>query len=259
MGEYEAIFKRRSVRKYQDEEIAFALLEEIKELAKYPNKLFDIDFDIHVVEDGSKMQNVLKGLIGSYGKIIAPHYLVVTSEKREGYLENVGYALEDLVLKMTEMGLGTCYIGGFYDKNKVQEVIEVKDGHETVIVLAFGYPSKGIDYIKMLVGAKRLGIDEFCDGDFDEQWKYVMDAVRVAPSAMNSQPWRFIKYNNIVDVYIKTNKKSQHIKDMNKIDIGIALQHLKVAAEYFKLSVDFKRLDKEDKDDLTYILSILEG
>ncbi|WDU82496.1 nitroreductase family protein [Caloramator sp. Dgby_cultured_2] len=120
MGEYEAIFKRKSVRKYQEEPITVAELEEVYELISRHPKLYNIDMELHLVENGSQFLDLLKGVIGSYGKIIAPHYLIATSEIKEGYLENVGYALEYIVLKMTEMGLGTCYIGGLYDKKNVK-------------------------------------------------------------------------------------------------------------------------------------------
>lgn len=259
MGEYEAIFKRKSVRKYQEEPITVAELEEVYELISRHPKLYNIDMELHLVEDGSQFLDLLKGVIGSYGKIIAPHYLIATSEIKEGYLENVGYALEYIVLKMTEMGLGTCYIGGLYEKKNVKKIIKMKDSHQPVIVVAFGYPKDATDYIKLIIGSKRrMELEKFCFGDFDNTWRFIMDAVRLSPSAMNSQPWRFYKNQNVIDMYIKSSKNIFHMIEMNRIDAGIALQHLNIAARYFDINLNFKRLANKEKEGCIYITSIIE-
>lgn len=260
MGEYEAIFKRKSVRKYQDDPITVAELDEINDLISNPKKLYDVDMNIHLVEDGNNFSEILKGVIGSYGKIIAPHYLVATSEIKEGYLENIGFVLEDIVLKMTEMGLGTCYIGGLYDKKRIKKIIKIKDSHQPVIVVAFGYPKDEMDYIKLIIGSKkRMDLEKICYGDYDTIWRFIMDAVRLSPSAMNSQPWRFYKNKSLIDMYIRKSKNIFHMIEMNRIDAGIALQHLNIAAKYFDINLEFKRLENKEKDGCIYITSIIEN
>jgi nitroreductase len=262
MGLYDAIYRRKSIRKYSDEEVHIGVLEELKDYVKLVPKLYnDIDIDVHIVEDGSKIQAIMSGIIGSYGKIKAPHYIVVTSEVKEGYLENVGFALEHIVLKMTDMNIGTCWIGGQVKKNLLNGIINMKANHVPVIVVSFGYPKDENETIKTFVNSrKRKHIKEFFSGNLDSQWEKIMEAVRIAPSAINGQPWRFFRDGNRIDVY-STKKNfliAKHLETMNRIDIGIALCHLYIAAQNFHKDICFKKELNVANKGYIYILSVFE-
>ena len=60
---------------------------------------------------GAEAGSLLKGCVGYHDLMIeAPHYLVIASEPAPSYLENAGFMGEDLVLKMTELEIETCWI-----------------------------------------------------------------------------------------------------------------------------------------------------
>lgn len=256
MNQFNAIYKRKSIRKYQLDELPVGLLYEIKEEVRNLDKLYDeIEMDVHLAE-GNKIQNILGGIIGSYGKIMAPYYLVITSKREEGYLENVGYALENIVLKLTTMGIGTCWIGGSINKALLSNIIKIKGNHIPVILISIGYPMDGNDLTKKIIGGKRKDLSEIVIGDISKTWQLIFDAVKWAPSAVNSQPWRFFVQKGRVDMYIKNPnillKKS--LQDMNRIDAGIALSHLKIAANEYGKEVEFIR-NLQEKKDHVYITS----
>lgn len=73
--------------------------------------------------------------------------------------------------------------------------------------------------------------------------------VRLAPSAVNKQPWRIVKENNNYHFYI-------HGKgNFPKIDIGIALSHFHLMCKELNLSGMFKKQKPEIESNYEYIIS----
>ncbi len=254
---YDAIYRRRSIRRYELASLSESVLEGIRVLCGNPKKLHDIQTQVHVVEDGSRMHSVIPGIIGSYGKVRAPHYLVVTSEAREGYLENVGYLMESIVLELTRQGIGTCWIGGKIERRLLAEITDIADHHEVVIVISFGNPQSGVKLFRSK-GGRRKGLSELVLGDADETWQTIIDAARVAPSAMNGQPWRFAcETAREVNVYIKRSRLlNKHLAQLNHIDIGIALRHLQIAAENLGERVSFRQGQGKPLSGHEYVISM---
>lgn len=60
----------------------------------------------------------------------------------KGYLAlNVAIAIEHIVLRATDLGLGSCWIGRF-DSEKTKEILELSDNLEVMILLPVGYPAQ---------------------------------------------------------------------------------------------------------------------
>ncbi|AOT72185.1 hypothetical protein [Geosporobacter ferrireducens] len=51
---------------------------------------------------------------------------------------------EDAALKMTEIGIGTCWIRGFFDRNLIRNVIEIKEGEINGCLHCFGIEKKAV-------------------------------------------------------------------------------------------------------------------
>jgi nitroreductase len=54
---------------------------------------------------------------------------------------NVGIAITHMMLKAVDLGLGTCWIGGF-DPLKVKEILALDDNLHVVALLPIGYPER---------------------------------------------------------------------------------------------------------------------
>ncbi len=66
------------------------------------------------------------------------------SKKRHGipyYVAETAIAAEHAVLMATEIGLGTCWVGGF-DERKVKKILRVPTGHRVVGLITVGYPEE---------------------------------------------------------------------------------------------------------------------
>lgn len=260
---YDAIFRRKSVRKYSDKDLSKSFLDKLDGYTDDLDKLYDdIAIETHIVENGSKIQNIMSGIIGSYGKIKAPHYMVVTSEKKEGYLENVGFAIEPVILKLTTAKIGTCWIGGHVPKEELKDILDIKNGHEAVIVISFGRAEDKT--LRDKEKAKRKDISEITIGNLEDGWKKFIKSARYAPSAVNTQPWRFKTEKDKLHAYsIKRSRFTKMITGdlhlLHRIDVGISLSHMKIAADEFDHDLVFKDLkDYPSIKKLKYITSVIK-
>ncbi|MCY6369395.1 nitroreductase family protein [Clostridium ganghwense] len=258
---YEAIFKRKSVRKYKDDKISKDIIEKVQFICDNIKGIYDnIEFKTYIVDDTDMVEKMYGGIIGKYGKIKAPQYIVVTSEEKEGYLENLGYIFEKVILNLTEMGLGTCWIGTPFKKKVLNEIIKIQENHKPVFLIAFGYCEDSDKlYRKNISEFKRKDMNELVEGKIQRGWKAIFEAARIAPSATNSQPWRFVVDNNYVHIYCikRTNIISKKIYDnLNRIDMGIVLSHLDIAMQNFQCKKEFKQLQGYDKRGCRYLASI---
>ena len=88
-------------------------------------------------------------------------------------------------------------------------------------------------------------------------WKEPLEMVRLAPSAVNKQPWRAIVKDNVVHFYLKRSKGFEKASDldMQMIDMGIALSHFSLGAEDGNLNIEFIQKDPHLLSDMEYIAS----
>mgnify|MGYP003291617733 CR=1 FL=1 len=201
----EQIYVRKSCRNYLDDEIDMDLIREFISSVKPLNS--DINYYYEILT---------KDEVNLRTRWHAPYYLALYSEKKEEYLENIGFVFQQVSLFMQSIDIGSCWVGLGSIKKK---------NPEFVILIAFGKSDK---MTRNLDDFKRKGLDEISDGVDDR-----LTPARLAPSAVNSQPWYFKHSSDGFDVYQRKQNivKRQFLKKWNPIDVGIALAHMYVANE----------------------------
>jgi nitroreductase len=109
-----------------------------------------------------------------------------------------------------------------------------------------GYPKK-VETRNYPKDYKRKNIKEIVIGDFVQD--NLLESVRIAPSAVNLQPWLIEKIDKKYNFYIKPAKSlmEKMIKSMRFIDMGIAIAHLFVQAKADGLDVSFGFESKDIK------------
>ena len=222
---YDVIFKRKSVKKYDQTPLDERALEEISNQLKNLKPMYnDIKTEVKIIP--------LKQV--ETKKKQAPHYIAVFSEPKNDYLVNVGYMLQQMDLFLSGNDIGSCWQGS---PRPNEDVLKSSD-LEFVIVMSFGNPKKSKSKELHRNGAsdfKRKSLSEISTvKGLDE----VLEAARLAPSAGNSQPWFFTGDENMIHAYgpkpyaVKEHKAPK-VKKYNVISMGIALYHLQVALEHF--------------------------
>ena len=71
----------------------------------------------------------------------APHYLLLMSAPHSYAAINAGYMMEDLVLKLTELDIDTCWMT-FTDSDKIKKALSLTTPLEVAAIVAFGYGEK---------------------------------------------------------------------------------------------------------------------
>lgn len=167
--------------------------------------------------------------------------ILLYSEKKDRYLQNIGYLGEQLDLYLVSQNIGTLWFG----IGKTNE--PSYEGLDFVIMIAMSKVEDVRKFRKDMFKSKRKSIDEIWQG---ETISGVSDIVRFAPSACNTQPWIVERADTVLNVYRykKQGKRgimpADKVTFYNQIDMGIflcfldlCLMHEGIAYEV-KLSTD---------------------
>lgn len=230
MNSYEAVFCRRSVRKFRMEPVAADILDKIRKFSANAAPLDGSSrVELEIYEHVNKKEKV-RGM----WKTEAPYYLLVYCEDTPGAYRNAGYVAEQLVLYMTLKELGSCYLGD----TKIGP--SEKNGLKRLLVIAFGY-AEGALY-RPAEEAHRISLAGLCvfKDEPGENMKKILKASRMAPSSFNSQPWRFVVYSDRIYVFAKKSVMSGHgmFAVMRDFNMGIVLSHIMLAAEEFWMNME---------------------
>ncbi|MDU2198776.1 MAG: nitroreductase family protein [Peptostreptococcaceae bacterium] len=262
---YDAIFYRKSIRNYSKKSIKSSLMEEVKSLCSnitYLNK--DLNIKAHVVERG----HLIQFLMGKSCEVKAPHYIVITSNEGEHNLENVGFVGEEILLGMTSLGIATCWLQCSLKREDILEFIGLDEididdeKYESKIekpfaIIAFGYAEKQ-EALFRSVGSEpdRKRLKKVCK-KIDRKWVKILNAVRVAPSIKNIQPWLFYSKEYGFDLYEEKPKKGT--LENSKISMGVALKHFDIACKYFNVDAKFEEKEVKRKRGKNYLISIIDN
>ncbi len=148
MDVMEAIRKRRSVRSYQDKEVEQEKLNLILESARLaPSAKNFQEWRFIVIRDKKTRQKLVPAANNQNFVGQAPVVIVCCSEMNDyvmrcgqlAYPIDVAIAIDHMTLKATEEGLGTCWVGSFYE-DKVKEILSIPKEVRVVELLTLGYP-----------------------------------------------------------------------------------------------------------------------
>ena len=179
--------------------------------------------------------DVFKGAIGSYFFKVteAPYYIAFIANMSAPNIQAItGYLGEGVILEATALGLNTCWVGGFFRRESVMKQINLQNDERVLAITPIGYSKEEADRVG--VSSKRYrrkNLDKLVvSGKVgDNRWvKSALEAVRIAPSAANRQPWRFkISDNSII---VSANSKREGIGVSRRLDCGIAMLHTELGA-----------------------------
>jgi nitroreductase len=144
--------------------------------------------------------------IGTYGYTKGFRALLAAISKPErNALFEMAYVLHGLVLRLTNAGVQTVWMGGAFNREDVMKSTGVAGDEIIAAIVPLGYASdrkRLIDYAAPLVlkATKRKPMDDvyfFCDfetplGENADLLHAALDVARRAPSAKNRQPWRAV-------------------------------------------------------------------
>ncbi len=190
-----------------------------------------------------------KRKLGTYGFIKgAQDFIVGTVEKTQYGREHYGYLMETIILGATDLGLGTCWLGGFFNRSLFSAKINCKADEIIPAITPVGYHAQKTVREKLIrsfaKADKRIPWDQlFFEGNLTNpisdknigEYSTLLEMVQIGPSAGNRQPWRIIKaLNKKIFHFYAINPKDGRFLQYSKfrpIDIGIAVNHFDLTAK----------------------------
>lgn len=213
-----AIMTRTSRRSYLQTPLAPAALASLQRSIREINA--ESGLNILFLEDGGA------ALAGgkSYGMFSGVRALLLL--KGPGDLphlrEKVGYYGEQLVLKATGLGLGTCWVGGTFDRAALQ----IPDEEELICVIPIGNVREENTLkerlIRGVVHRKSKPIEALIAADrpLTDELRAAMELVQRAPTARNLQKVTFRLENNTITAHVPDDYP------LDLVDLGICKLHL---------------------------------
>lgn len=252
----ELIKTRVSSRTFQEKEIPPDTIQALNDFLHIINQETTIQARFALTGRQNQKENDNKKL-GTYGVITgAQTYIVGLIDLSEKDASTFGYFFEKIILKATDLGLQTCWLGGTFKKSDFEKSSTLQENEQIAIVSPVGYQK---EKRRLLESAMR----RFAGSDNRLPWEKLffdqteeiplsreiaglfatcLDMVQLAPSASNKQPWRVIKEKDSFHFFLcRTKGYWLTAFDMQKNDIGIAKCHFELSAKELGLFGTWKQ------------------
>lgn len=250
---YNMIFKRKSFHLFRDNKtrtyfnennhLTNEELEDIYKVFKtFIPLIKDIKVEIKIVQNN--LTTCKRG---------QEYCVLFYSEKKDNYLQNIGYLGEQLDLYLVSKNIGTLWFG--VGKTELLKYNEL----DFVTMMAIGKVPENM-FRKDMFKSKRKPLEEIWEGS-----KYLMIAniVRFTPSSCNTQPW-FVKEDNhqlLVYRYRKPGKRGimpvDKVVYQNLIDIGIFIYFLGLCLNNYNINHSIEVFSDNEQNDAELTLSAI--
>ena len=138
----EVLEKRRSIRRYKDAPVHREKILKMLEAARIaPSAGHRQPWHFIVVEDKEAIKNLAK----SEWAADAPVMIVGLADQAASQnwcINDLGIALEHIVLAATNLGLGTCWMGQTGREEMIKDLLDIPDNFKVVAVVPVGVPDE---------------------------------------------------------------------------------------------------------------------
>ena len=238
---YEMIFKRKSFHMFKD--IGCIAPEELDAIEAFYRGVQPLDADIKTAMRivPSKETTCKRG---------QEYCILLYSEKKDGYLPNIGYIGQQLDLYLASQDIGALWFG-------IGKVSEPQYGGLDFVIMIAIAKMPAEKFRKDMFKSKRKPLEEtWCCDTYQE----IGNIARFAPSACNTQPWKVEKSDGEFWVYRykKPGKRgimpADKVAYYNRIDIGIYLLFLEVCFAHHGLEFNRELFADDAPEDCEQVL-----
>lgn len=255
---YSALIQnRKSFREFTDQQVSFDKLEALRVYYQNHARRLIPELKTQLCFFGTDSRSALEGAAGYRQFLVgAPQYLVLLSEKQELSGLNAGYLMEDLILKLADLGLDSCWLT-FADSGEIKDVLGLESDLEVAAIAAFGYGKQAVRRLRLnmrsmsdvdirakyrymepkrsiqdLAFVDTWGNSQDLDryiGFFDDMLWEALYAASLAPSYLNRQAYGFVLHDGSVSLVARPDSYNTHMDA--ELSLGIVLLHFTAVAE----------------------------
>ena len=246
---YRVIEARRSRRRFDQKPLGSELLSQMATVCRN-FKPFPSARSVLITESPD---SVFKGAIGPYGKVKgAPAFVAfIGNMDSPNVYEQVGYTGEGIILEAGALNLATCWVAGFFRRKVVASLTNIGENERVLSVTPIGYASEYLSLEEKLMTGfglahKRRALSGLVTSHNESEWpqwiKPALEAARLAPSAINRQPWRFDVTDNSITVSVNTSRREYGLP--KRLCCGIVMLHIEVAALHYGIMGKWEYLNQ---------------
>ena len=272
----ETIARRVSTRTFSDLPIGGQMRQRLADfLASNTSAPFDSQVRFQLI-DLSESESAQTTNLATYGVIRgAKLFIVGAVERAEKAMQDYGYCMEKNVLLATSLGLGTCWLGGFFNRSLASSRIGASENDLLPGITPVGYAADRRALVDSLLQLAvrprkrrpwaRLFFREDTSTPLKEsdvgEYAVALESVRLAPSASNLQPWRVIATRDPICFHFFLRSRTAYnrlLKDiqLQNVDMGIAMCHFELSAHELGLKGGWRdRRPDIDPGGLEYVVT----
>ena len=261
---YQAIIDRYSVRQYEQDPLSSQQMDLVNELIQHTqpiapdNKIEYLQF--HEI-------NTMDLLVaqGPYGAFVVSQDVLVPYTVTEQFpLVELGFQAQQIVVTLFQAGIGSCYLGTAGREQSVIRHFDLPINAKVGASLVIGIPKE--DGLRSIANffrqpgykTKRLALEDFyAEDEFDHSAEVpdslveVLTAAQRAPSAVNAQPWRFVKSGDWLYLYVIPKVYPFVLSQRHKMtyafhDAGIVMANIWLAYQALGISREWVMYDLDD-------------
>ena len=245
------IQNRKSVREFADKVVPAAMLNEIYSFYDSSAKRLvpGLKTELHIFNEN--VREALENAAGYHKYLVgAPQYLVLLSENHPAAALNAGFIMEDLVLKLSDMEFGSCWVT-FSDSELVKSALKIDSPLDVAAIVAFGYGIKTTKRIRLNIKTMsnvdvvakhrymdpKLSIDELVFlnewgnsegvrehiGFYDDMLWEAFYAASLSPSYLNRQAYGFVIHDGGISLVSKPDDSTT--AHDGALSLGAAMLH----------------------------------
>jgi len=167
MNTYQAILKRRTIRRFAEKPVPFSALKKCVNAARLsPTARNSQPLEFVAVNEAKQVAMLndavnFGGIVKERGRVKGEEpkaFIVILANKEKSDLKyvgmDVGIAAQSIVLTALDLGLGTCMMGAI-ERERIKGILGIPNNFEVPLAIAIGYPkeksvaedeTKGIPY-----------------------------------------------------------------------------------------------------------------
>jgi nitroreductase len=178
MDVYEAVTRRRSIRRFKDTPVAYAILERCVNAARLAPTAINSQLCEYIIVDDERLLPRVLDAVAMWAGVPRPDngwpperrpkaYIVTLintglEKERGAGRVNTNYdaalAVENTVLVAQEKGLGSCVLTGI-NRKKLRRALNIPDRYEIAILLALGFPDES-PVVEVTTGSVERWVDD---------------------------------------------------------------------------------------------------
>jgi len=245
------IHNRKSVRAFSEKEVPLSVAADIIAFHDSAVKRLVPDIATELYVFNGDVREALEDAAGYHKYLVgSPQYLVLLSEEHEHAALNAGYIMEDMVLKLMDMELESCWVT-FTDSELIKESLDLESPLAVAAIVAFGYGKKTPKRIRLNIKSMsdvdvvakhrymdpKRSLDELVYlntwgngegmrehiGFYDDMLYEAFYAASLSPSYLNRQAYGFLLHDGALSLISRPDDYTT--RHDGELSLGIALLH----------------------------------